>query len=90
MVLARAAEPLDRRELAGQVVLEPRPDLGAEGLVLGGVAQVHVWYPTKQMLGLETLPALLRDAAERFGDHPAYVEGSVELSYADLLQPVSS
>ena len=27
------------------------------------------------MLGLETLPALLRDAAERFGDHPAYVEG---------------
>ena len=40
------------------------------------------------MLGLETLPALLRDAAERFGDHPAYVEGSVELSYADLLARV--
>lgn len=37
------------------------------------------------MLGLETLPALLRDAAERFGDHPAYVEGSRTVSYADLL-----
>ena len=56
VLLARAAEPLDARELAGQVVLEPRPDLGPEGLVLGGVAQVHVWYSTKQMLGLETAP----------------------------------
>ncbi len=42
------------------------------------------------MLGLETLPALLRDAAERFGDHPAYVEGSLELSYADLLARVET
>ena len=41
------------------------------------------------MLGQDTLPALLRDAAERFGAHPAYVEsgpeGSESLSYADLL-----
>jgi HIP---CoA ligase len=37
------------------------------------------------MLGLETLPALLRNAAERFGDHPAYVEGEQSVSYADLL-----
>jgi acyl-CoA synthetase (AMP-forming)/AMP-acid ligase II len=40
------------------------------------------------MLGLETLPALLRDAAERFGDHPAYVEGDRTVSYAELLQLV--
>ena len=37
------------------------------------------------MLGLETLPSLLRDAAERFGDHPAYVEGDRTVSYAALL-----
>jgi HIP---CoA ligase len=42
------------------------------------------------MLGLETLPALLRDAAERFGDHPAYVEGDSSLSYADLLHRVEA
>ena len=42
------------------------------------------------MLGLETLPVLLRDAAERFGDHPAYVEGSETLSYADLLVRVET
>jgi acyl-CoA synthetase (AMP-forming)/AMP-acid ligase II len=42
------------------------------------------------MLGLETLPALLREAAERFGDHPAYVEGSLQLSYADLLTRVET
>jgi acyl-CoA synthetase (AMP-forming)/AMP-acid ligase II len=41
------------------------------------------------MLGLsQTLPALLREAAERFGDHPAYVEGERTLSYADLLERV--
>lgn len=40
------------------------------------------------MLGLETLPALLRDAAERFGDHPAYVEGDRTVSYAELLRLV--
>jgi acyl-CoA synthetase (AMP-forming)/AMP-acid ligase II len=40
------------------------------------------------MLGLETLPALLRHAAERFGDHPAYVEGDSSLSYAELLERV--
>ncbi len=44
------------------------------------------------MLGLETLPALLRDAAERFGDHPAYVEASDGqsrvVSYAELLRLV--
>jgi len=47
------------------------------------------------MLGLEpalndTVPALLRTAAERFGDHPAYVEGSQTLSYADLLVRVET
>jgi HIP---CoA ligase len=42
------------------------------------------------MLGLETLPALLRGAAERFGDHPAYVEGERTVSYADLLKSVQT
>ena len=36
------------------------------------------------MLGQETLPALLRDAGVRFGDHPAYVEGARTVSYAQL------
>jgi acyl-CoA synthetase (AMP-forming)/AMP-acid ligase II len=40
------------------------------------------------MLGLETLPALLRAAAEEFGDHPAYVEGDRTVSYAELLRLV--
>jgi len=40
------------------------------------------------MLGSDTLPALLREAAERFGDHAAYVEHSRALSYADLLRRV--
>ncbi len=40
------------------------------------------------MLGLETVPALLREAAERFGDHPAYVEGEQTVPYADLLKRV--
>ena len=42
------------------------------------------------MLGLETLPALLREAAERFGDHPAYVEGGSALSYVELLARVEA
>ena len=81
VVLAGAAEALERGEVAGQVLLQPAADLGAERLVLGGVAQVHVWYPTKQMLGLvdrRPCPRLLRAAAERFGDHPAYVEGDAD------------
>ncbi len=40
------------------------------------------------MLGSDTLPALLREAAERFGDHPAYVAGETTLSYAALLERV--
>ena len=40
------------------------------------------------MLGSDTLPALLRDAAERYSDRTAYVERSAEgqrtLTYADL------
>src|SRR5690242_2356847 len=40
------------------------------------------------MLGCETLPELLRAAAEEFGDHPAYVEGGRTLSYAGLLDRV--
>ena len=35
-----------------------------------------------------TLPQLLRTAAQRFGDRPAYVADGVELSYADLLTRV--
>jgi acyl-CoA synthetase (AMP-forming)/AMP-acid ligase II len=35
-----------------------------------------------------TLPAVLRAAAERFGAHPAYVEGDTTLSYAELLDRV--
>ncbi|WP_148613054.1 FadD3 family acyl-CoA ligase [Nocardioides rubriscoriae] len=46
------------------------------------------------MLGLlstpTALPALLRNAAEHFADHPAYVEGSARLSYADLLTRVEA
>jgi acyl-CoA synthetase (AMP-forming)/AMP-acid ligase II len=49
-----------------------------------------VRYATKQMLGLETLPSLLRAAAERFGAHPAYVEGPATLSYAGLLDRVEA
>jgi acyl-CoA synthetase (AMP-forming)/AMP-acid ligase II len=40
------------------------------------------------MLGCDTLPSLLRAAAEEFGDHPAYVEGGSSLSYAGLLERV--
>ncbi|HEY0904407.1 MAG TPA: FadD3 family acyl-CoA ligase [Marmoricola sp.] len=40
------------------------------------------------MSGPQTLPAVLRAAAERFGDHPAYVEGGHELSFAGLLDRV--
>ena len=36
----------------------------------------------------DTIPSVLRAAAARFGDHPAYVEGSTTLSYAALLQRV--
>ena len=42
------------------------------------------------MLGCDTLPALLREAAERFGDRPAYVEGDASLSYSALLDRVRS
>jgi HIP---CoA ligase len=40
------------------------------------------------MLGSDTLPALLRDAAERFGGRTAYVEGIRTLTYADLHERV--
>jgi acyl-CoA synthetase (AMP-forming)/AMP-acid ligase II len=42
------------------------------------------------MLGLETLPSLLRAAAERFGDHPAYVQGDRTVSYAELRRLVEA
>lgn len=42
------------------------------------------------MLGQDTLPALLRAAAEQYGDHPAFVEGTVTLSYADLMGRVET
>jgi acyl-CoA synthetase (AMP-forming)/AMP-acid ligase II len=35
-----------------------------------------------------TLPAVLRAAAAAYGDHPAYVEGGTELSFAGLLDRV--
>ena len=35
-----------------------------------------------------TIPGVLRAAAERFGEHTAYVEGERSLSYTDLLQRV--
>jgi acyl-CoA synthetase (AMP-forming)/AMP-acid ligase II len=38
----------------------------------------------------DTVPALLRDAAERFGDHPAYVQGDSTLSYVGLLERVEA
>ncbi|MBI2243096.1 MAG: AMP-binding protein [Nocardioides sp.] len=36
----------------------------------------------------DTISSVLRAAAERFGDHPAYVEGGVTTSFADLLARV--
>ena len=36
----------------------------------------------------QTLPAVLRAAAARFGDHPAYVEGERTVSFAGLLEQV--
>ena len=42
------------------------------------------------MLGQDTLPALLRAAAEQYGDHLAYVEGARALSYQDLLERVEA
>ena len=36
----------------------------------------------------DTIPAVLRAAAARFGDHPAYVEGGRTVSYAALLEDV--
>jgi len=40
------------------------------------------------MLGSDTLPSLLRDAAEQYDDRPAYIEGDRTLTYADLLERV--
>lgn len=42
------------------------------------------------MITEQTIPAVLRAAAARFGDHPAYVEGDRALTYADLLDDVRS
>jgi acyl-CoA synthetase (AMP-forming)/AMP-acid ligase II len=42
------------------------------------------------MLGQDTLPALVRDAAARFGDRPAYVESGSTLTYAALLPRVEA
>ena len=42
------------------------------------------------MLGQDTLPELVRAAAERYGDHAAYVEGERTLSYTDLLTRVEA
>ncbi|GAA3834209.1 FadD3 family acyl-CoA ligase [Nocardioides panacisoli] len=37
---------------------------------------------------MDTIPALLRAAAERYGDRPAYVAGDRTLTYAELLEAV--
>ena len=42
--------------------------------------------PPQQRPG--TLPGVLRDAAERYGDRPAYVEGDRTVSFTDLLDQV--
>ncbi len=39
---------------------------------------------------MDTIPALVRSAAERWPDHPAYVEGGVALTYGELLARVES
>ena len=79
VVAAGTAETAQLGPLAGQVLAQPAPDLCAEGLVLGRVAQVHRCYPTKQLLGWEELgagddPGAPREAAERSATTPAYVE----------------
>ncbi|MEZ0580739.1 FadD3 family acyl-CoA ligase [Nocardioides sp. MH1] len=37
---------------------------------------------------MDTIPAILRAAAERYGDRPAYVEGDRTLTYSQLLEQV--
>ncbi|KRC50024.1 MULTISPECIES: FadD3 family acyl-CoA ligase [unclassified Nocardioides] len=37
---------------------------------------------------MDTIPAVLRDAAQRYGDRPAYVENDQVLTFADLLDRV--
>ena len=37
---------------------------------------------------MDTIPAVLRDAAQRYGDRPAYVEGTEVLSFTGLLDRV--
>ncbi len=37
---------------------------------------------------MDTIPAILRSAAERYGDQPAYVEGDRAVSYTELLERV--
>jgi hypothetical protein len=41
VLVARTAATAQRRELSGQMIVEPLADLGPKGLVLGGEAQVH-------------------------------------------------
>ena len=36
----------------------------------------------------DTIPGALREAAERYGDHPAYVAGDTTLTYTALLEQV--
>ncbi|MCW2780861.1 MAG: AMP-dependent synthetase and ligase [Marmoricola sp.] len=43
---------------------------------------------TSSTTGARTLPGVLRAAAARFGDHPAYVEGGRALSFNELLTQV--
>ena len=40
------------------------------------------------MLGQDTLPELVRAAAERYGDHAAYVEGDRTVTDSELLRLV--
>jgi acyl-CoA synthetase (AMP-forming)/AMP-acid ligase II len=102
MVAPGTPEATQRGPHAAQVLLEPGPHLGTERLVLLGVGQVHGCYITKQLLGwvprgsnveerhamAETIPAALGDAADRFGEHPAYVQDGESVSFLELLRRV--
>jgi acyl-CoA synthetase (AMP-forming)/AMP-acid ligase II len=49
-------------------------------------------YSANERTGVDTIPAILRSAAERYGDRPAYVERGAEgdrtVTYAELLDQV--
>src|SRR5689334_4266585 len=44
--------------------------------------------PTRGPMAADTLPRVLRAAADRHGEHPAVVDGAVVLGFDDLLERV--